>query len=148
MPTREEKIAQVEAALRTRFFPHVGKVAKPDRAGWNEDQHDLDRLSRSLAAYTLVGKCIIDDTTAAGAITDGSDDGGIDALFFDRVGGRLVFVQSKFRRGGTAPSQEEVLKTINGIRALQDRRFNVFNEALRNESIPKLVEIHEALSRS
>jgi len=141
MPTRDEKIAQVEAALRIRFFPHVRKVVKPDRAGWTEDQHDLDRLSRSLAAYTLVGKCIIDDTTAAGAITDGSDDGGIDALFFDRVGGRLVFVQSKFRRGGTAPSQEEVLKTVNGIRALQDRRFNVFNEVFRN----RLDEIEEAL---
>src|SRR5574341_690435 len=141
MPTREEIIAQVEAALRRRFFPYVQKVLRPDRAGWTEDRHDLDRLSRSLAANTLVGRCSIDDTTAAGVITDGSDDGGIDALYFDRVGGRLVLVQSKFKRTGTAPSQEEVLKTINGIRAIQERRFDDFNEAFRN----RLDEIEEAL---
>jgi hypothetical protein len=75
-------------------------------------------LSRALAAYTLVGLCGLDDTTAAGAITDGSNDGGIDALHFDRANNRLVFVQAKFKRTGAAPSQDENLKTINGIKAL------------------------------
>lgn len=141
MPTREEKVTQLEAALRGRFFPSIPKINRADRAGWTEDQHDLDRLSRALAAYVLVCTCEIDDTTAVGAITDGSDDGGIDALYFDRVGNRLVAVQSKFKRTGAAPSQEEVLKIINGTRALQARRFTGFNEAVRN----RLDEIEEAL---
>lgn len=141
MPTREEKIIQIEAALRSRFFTNVPKIIKPGREGWTEDQHDIDRLSRSLAAYTLVGQCELDDTTAAGTITDGSDDGGIDALYFDRVGNRLIFVQSKFKRTGAAPSQDEVIKTINGVKALQARRFNEFNEAFRN----RLDEIEDAL---
>jgi hypothetical protein len=132
MPTREEQIVQVEASLRMRFFQLVPKVMKAGRENWNEDNHDLDRLSRALAAYTLVGLCDLDDTTAAGAITDGSNDGGIDALYFDRANNRLVFVQSKFKRTGTAPSQEENLKTINGIKALQARRFNEFNPAFQN----------------
>jgi len=89
----------------------------------------------------LVGLCDLDDTTAAGAITDGKNDGGIDAIFFDRAGNRLIFVQSKFKRTGTAPSQEENLKTINGIKALQARRFNEFNETVRN----RLDEIEAAL---
>lgn len=141
MPTRDEKVAQIEAALRSRFFCNVPKVVKPGREGWSEDQHDLDRLSRSLAAYAVVGKCDIDDTTAAGAITDGTDDGGIDALYFDRTGNRLVLVQSKFKRTGTAPAEDEVLKTINGIKALRARQFNKFNLAIRN----RLDEIEEAL---
>ncbi len=141
MPTRDEKVAQIEAALRSRFFCNVPKVVKPGREGWSENQHDLDRLSRSLAAYAVVGKCDIDDTTAAGAITDGSDDGGIDALYFDRPGNRLVLVQSKFKRTGTAPAEDEVLKTINGIKALRARQFNKFNLAIRN----RLDEIEEAL---
>ncbi|MCM8611877.1 AIPR family protein [Accumulibacter sp.] len=140
MPTRDEKVAQIEAALRGRFFANVPKVVKAGREGWTEDQHDLDRLSRALAAYALVGRCEIDDTTAAGAITDGSDDGGIDALYFDRTGNRLVLVQSKFKRTGTAPAQEEVLKTINGVKALRARQFNNFNLAIRN----RLDEIEEA----
>jgi hypothetical protein len=141
MPTRDEKVAQIEAALRGRFFASVPKVVKPGREGWTEDQHDLDRLSRALAAYALVGTCEIDDTTAAGAITDGSDDGGIDALYFDRAGNRLVLVQSKFKRNGAAPAENEVLKTINGTKAIQSRQFNGFNEAIRN----RLDEIEEAL---
>jgi hypothetical protein len=138
---REEQIVQIEAAFRRRFFPFVPKVVTPDRQNWIEDNHNTDRLSRSLAAYTLVGLCDLDDTTAAGAVTDGTNDGGIDALYFDRAGNRLVFVQAKFKRTGTAPAQDENLKTINGIKALQARRFNEFNEAFRN----RLDEIEAAL---
>ncbi|WP_184446228.1 AIPR family protein [Rhodospirillum centenum] len=117
------------------------KIETPERGGWSEEQHDTDRLSRALAAYVLVGLCGIDDTMAVGAITDGKNDGGIDALFFDRTGSRLVFVQAKFKRGGAAPSQEEMLKTINGIRALLERRFGDFNQAIQG----RLDEIEEAL---
>ncbi len=141
MPTREEKVIQVETALRQRFYTSVPKVVTPERISWSEEQHDTDRLSRALAAYALVGLCDIDDATAASAITDGKNDGGIDALYFDRPVNRLVFIQAKFKRTGTAPSQEEVLKTINGIKALQERRFDEFNEAFRN----RLDEIEGAL---
>lgn len=141
MPTREEKIEQIEAALRCRFFSTVLKVEKPGRENWTEDQHDLDRLSRALAAYSLVGLCELDDATAAGGITDGSNDGGIDALYFDRPGNRLTFVQSKFKRAGAAPSQGEIQKTINGIKAIRARQFDGFNEAIRN----RLDDIEEAL---
>lgn len=141
MPSREEQIVQIEAALRRRFFSAVPKVVFEGRENWTEEQHDTDRLSRSLAAYALVGLCNLDDTTAVGAITDGKDDGGIDALYFDRGGNRLVFVQSKFKRTGTAPAQEENLKTINGIKALQARRFDEFNDTIRN----RLDEVEAAL---
>jgi len=141
MPTREEQVSQIEAALRLRFFSLVPKVETPERSSWTEEQHDTDRLSRALAAYSLVGLCNVDDATAAGAVTDGKNDGGIDALYFDRPAIRLVFVQGKFKRTGAAPAQGEVLKTINGIKALQERRFDEFNETIRN----RLDEIEAAL---
>ncbi len=141
MPTRDEKVAQIEAALRARFFKFVPKIENTNRAGWPEAQHDLDRLSRSLAAYVLVGRCQIDDATASGAITDGSDDCGIDALYYDRPGSRLVLVQSKFKQGGAAPAQDEVQKTINGVRYLVQRNFDKFNEAVRK----RLDDIEDAL---
>jgi hypothetical protein len=140
-PPREEQVVQIESSLRRRFFPLVPKVVIPGRENWTEEQHDTDRLSRALAAYTLVGLCDLDDTTAAGAITDGSNDGGIDALYFDRANNRLVFVQSKFKRTGVAPSQEENLKIINGIKALQARRFGEFNAAFQS----RLDEIEDAI---
>jgi hypothetical protein len=76
MPTPQEQVAQIEAALRRRFFPLVPKIETPERSGWTEDQHDTDRLSRALAAYAIVGLCDIDDAMAVGAITDGKNDGG------------------------------------------------------------------------
>lgn len=141
MPTQQEQVAQVEAALRQRFFSLVPKLLAPERVNWTEPQHDTDRLSRSLAAYSLVGLCEVEDVTAAAALTDGSDDGGIDALYFDRARTRLMLVQSKFKRTGTAPSQEETLKTINGINALRSRRFDEFNARFQQ----RLDEIEEAL---
>lgn len=136
-----EKVVQIEAALRARFFPYVPKVDTADRADWTEDQHDLDRFSRALAGYALVGLCGIDDSSAAGAITDGKDDKGIDSLYFDRPSNRLLFVQSKFKRNGASCSQAENLKTMNGIRAIQSRQFDGFNQAFQN----RLDEIEEAL---
>ncbi len=141
MPTPAEQVAQVEAALRQRFFPLVPKIVGQDRINWTEEQHDTDRLSRALAAYAIVGLAEVDDVTAAGAITDGKNDGGIDALYFDRSRNRLLVVQSKFKRTGAAPAQDEVLKTINGIKALMSRRFNEFNTHFQQ----RLDEIEEAL---
>ncbi len=141
MPTQQEQIAQVEEALHRRFFSLIPKINKPDRAQWTEERHDVDRLSRALAAYTLVGLGDIDDVMSVGALTDGGDDGGIDALYYDRPRGRLLLVQSKFKRTGTAPSQDEVLKMINGIKALMNRRFSEFNTQYQQ----RVDEIEEAL---
>lgn len=144
MPNAAEKIAHIEAALRRRFFPLV-----PERAqNWTPVQHDVDRCSRSFAAYALCGMCGLSDAAAAGALVDGGDDGGIDALHFDRAGQRLLVVQSKFKRPnnpdnpqGAGPNQGETLKFINGTKALMERRFDGFNAAVRNH----LDEIEEAL---
>jgi hypothetical protein len=127
MPTREEKVSQIESALRKRFFPYVPKIATEKRKDWTEEKHDDHRLTRALAAYTLVGHVGIDDVTAAGAVVDDENDGGIDAIYFDRSRTRLVLVQAKFKRTGKAPAQDENLKTINGIRMLLARRFRQLN---------------------
>jgi hypothetical protein len=141
MPTPAEKVAQIEAALRRRFFSLVPKIETADRANWTEDQHDTDRLTRALAAYAIVGISDVDDSTAVGAITNGRDDGGIDALYVDQSRNRIVLVQSKFKRTGTAPAQDECLKTINGIKALLNRQFNQFNAHFHG----RLDEIETAL---
>jgi hypothetical protein len=144
MPTTGDKISHIEAALRHRFFPLVPKRNQ----NWTDAQHDVDRCSRSLAAYAVCGMCGATDPDGAAVVVDGGDDGGIDALYFDREAQRLLIVQSKFKRPGnpenpqgTGPNQAEVLKFINGIKALLERRFEVFNAAVRN----RLDEIEAAL---
>jgi len=137
-PSREEQIAQIEAALRQRMFPLVPSVGQ---AGWTPEQDDANRLSRSLAGYALVGLCDLDDAGAAACITDGGDDGGIDAAHYDRANSQLVLVQAKFKRGGTAPTQAECLATVNGVKALREKRFGQFNAHFQN----RIDEIEEAL---
>jgi hypothetical protein len=141
MPTHPEMVAHVEASLRQRFFPLVPRMEHPNRAGWTEETHDQDRLSRALAAYAVATLAGISDARAAGAVIDGPDDGGIDAVHFDRAANRLLVVQSKFKPTGTAPSQAENLKTVRGVEALFSRRFGGFNERFQE----RLDEIEEAL---
>jgi hypothetical protein len=124
-PTHPERVAQIDVALRRRFFPAVPQIDKPDRAGWTEDQHDINRLSRALAAYALVGHCNIDDATAVGCITDGSNDGGIDALYFDRAGNRLIFVQSQFVESRRCKKEDSTNST---------RRLEITSTRLRKRS--------------
>lgn len=138
MATREEQIAQVEAVLRRRFFP---LVPQDGPEGWSQDQHDAHRLTRSLAAYAIARLCGLDDAAAAECITDGGDDGGIDAAHYDRANNQLLLVQSKFKRNGTAPTQQETLATVNGVRALREKRFAQFNARFQD----RIDEIEEAL---
>jgi hypothetical protein len=46
---------------------------EPSVPGCSPSPHATDRLSRALAAHTLIGFSGVDDNTAAGAITDGSN---------------------------------------------------------------------------
>lgn len=137
-PTRNEQIAQIEALLRRRYFP---LVPQDGPTGWTPDQHDAYRLSRALAAYGVGRLCGLDDASAAACITDGGNDGGIDAAHYDRANAQLVLVQAKFKRNGGAPSQQEVLATLNGVRALRNKRFDEFNARFRD----RIDQIEEAL---
>jgi hypothetical protein len=144
MPTPAEKLTHIEETLRRRFFPLVPKREQ----NWTEPQHDTDRCSRSLAAYAVCGLCKVEDAIGVGTLVDGGDDGGIDALFYDRIGSRLIVVQSKFKRPrnpanpqGAGPDQGEVLKFTNGVKALVQRRFDRFNADIRD----RLDEVEEAL---
>ena len=144
MPTPAEKLDHIENALRRRFFPLIPKRAQ----NWTDAQHDTDRCSRSLAAYSICGLCGSEDAIGVGALVDGGNDGGIDALLFDRGHNRLIVVQSKFKRPrdpenpqGAGPDQGEALKFTNGVKALIQRRFDGFNAAIRE----RLDEIEEAL---
>jgi hypothetical protein len=53
MPTIQEPVAQVENALRQRFFPLIPQVDLPARVNWTQEQHEADRLSQSPAAHTI-----------------------------------------------------------------------------------------------
>ena len=141
MPNRDEQEARLKEALRQRLFLHIPRIERAGREEWTDIQHDKDRLSRALAAFTLIRMANIADDIGASMVVDGRDDFGIDSIFYDRCNGRLLVVQAKWKSGGTAPNQGDTLKTINGLRKLINKDLIGFSNELKD----KFDEIEEAL---
>ena len=106
----------------------TGKVDMSDVAKQTQDEQKKIFLSRSLAAYTLVDLCKISSDAAAKYITDGFDDNGIDAIYFDQAEKIAYFVQSKWDFDGNGfPEMGGINAFVKGFKdliALEWGRFN------------------------
>jgi hypothetical protein len=120
MPVNPGHIAQIEAALKQRYFAMI----PPLQANWTPVQHEKNRLSRSLAAFGVEKLGETSPAQAVNAIMDGGNDNGIDALFFDRLKNRLWLVQSK---AGGPPDSGDNKKFRDGVRDLAAGNFANFN---------------------
>lgn len=120
MPDSAAQRAQITAALKARYFPIILQV----QANWTPDQHEKNRLSRSLAAFAIEKLAEVTRAQAANSVVDGGDDNGLDAIYFDRPKNILWVVQAK---AGGAPDFGENKKFCDGIRDLVAARFHKFN---------------------
>lgn len=107
-----------------------------------EEEKKKQFLSRALAAYALVIQSGITIEDAALTVTDGYEDHGIDAIFFDRHSKILWLVQSKFINNGKGGLDNgDVEKFTKGVKKLIDADFSRFNSKVK----AKEIEILEAL---
>ena len=120
MPVNPAHTAQIEATLKQRYFPMI----PPIQANWRPEQHEKNRLSRSLAAFAIEKLADTAPAQAVNAIVDGGNDNGIDALYFDRLKNRLWLVQSK---AGGPPDSGDNKKFRDGIRDIAAGNFTNFN---------------------
>src|SRR5690349_15536160 len=91
----------------------------------SEDDKQKNFLSRALAAYTLTIEAIADVDIAASSVTDGFDDNGIDAIYYDRSVKTLWLVQSKFIDSGAGGIDNgDVEKFAKGVKKLIDADFS------------------------
>jgi hypothetical protein len=118
----EAHITQIEAMLKQRYFAMI----PPLQVNWRPEQHERNRISRSLAAFAIEKLADTTSAQAVNAIMDGGNDNGVDALHFDRVKNRLWLVQAK---AGGAPDAGENKKFRDGIRDLAAGNFTNFNQA-------------------
>lgn len=119
---------------------YTGKIDISD-ANSEEDKENFF-LTRAYAAYTLQVLALLDSTVAATSITDGFDDNGIDALYFDKRSKELWLLQSKWIKSGNGePATGETLKFKGGVLDLIDLKLDRFNEKMQ----AKELEIIEAL---
>lgn len=111
----------------------------------SESDKQKNFLSRALAAYALTIEAIADVDAAAASITDGFDDNGIDAIYYDRSAKTLWLVQSKFIDNGTGGIDNgDIEKFAKGVKKLIDADFLRFNKKVNKRKD----EILEALDDS
>jgi hypothetical protein len=123
MPDTDAQKVQITNALKERYF----SIFPPLQQSWTPEQHEKNRLSRSLAAFAIEKLADVAPSQAANALVDGGNDNGIDAIHFDRTQNRLWLVQSK---AGGGPDRGENKKFCDGIRDLVNGRFDRFNAAV------------------
>ncbi len=120
-PNTNAQKTQIIEVLKQDYFPMIPQLQQK----WTAEQHEKNRLSRSLAAFAIANLADVTPTQAANSIINGENDNGIDAIYFDRIKNLLWLVQAK---AGNAPDMGDNKKFCDGIRDLVNRRFQKFNE--------------------
>jgi hypothetical protein len=120
-PNTSAKKTQVIDVLKRDYFLMIPELVR----NWTADQHEKNRLSRSLAAFAIANLADVTPAQGANSIINGENDNGIDAIYFDCSQKFLWLVQAK---AGNAPNMGDNKKFCDGIRDLIERRFDKFNQ--------------------
>jgi hypothetical protein len=118
------KRSQILQKLKERYFPIIPELQTQRPREW----HELNRTSRSLAAFAIEKLADVLPAQGANALIDGGDDNGIDAIHFDSLKDILYVIQSK---AGNAADMADNKKLCGGVEDLLDGRFDKFNEAFQ-----------------
>jgi hypothetical protein len=119
------RVRHVADALHARFD---GLIDLSDSAEASDEQRESVFRTRALAAQALRRLAGTDAEAAASAVTDGSGDNGIDAVYVSETD-TVVLVQSKWDSNGTAGiGLGETRNFIAGLKDLTDERYDRFND--------------------
>ncbi len=124
-------VNQIENHVRRLFD---GLIDLSDAVNAPVEERNNIFLSRSLAAYAahhLSGATV---ENAAAAVTDGGDDNGLDAVYYDESNKRLYLIQSKWIKNGSGqPENGDIKKFLGGVRDLFNMQFDRFNHKIREK---------------
>ncbi|TPJ71351.1 hypothetical protein [Mesorhizobium sp. B2-6-2] len=131
--------SQIKQKLQEQVVPNLDATDLQD--GPAKADH---LLSRAIAAVCVRIVADADITAAGQAVVDGSNDNGIDAIYYDPATATLILVQSKWNNshGGSIDSAG-VLKFVQGARDLISQKKERFNEKVQD----RWATIEDALGR-
>lgn len=102
-------------------------------------------FSKALAAYSVsVLYPDVDKNQVVNSIVDGTDDNGIDLIYYNQETNELCLVQSKYNESGTnEPTLGDIQKFTTGIKDLINLKFDKFNSKVnaRKEEIINVLKI-------
>jgi hypothetical protein len=136
------QVNHIKTALDILF---KDKIDMSDYGGKSEVEKQKAFFSRALAAYSLHILASAEIDNSAKSITDGFNDNGIDAVYYDVQQNTLFLVQSKLLEDGNGePETGEMCKFRDGIIDLIEERYDRFNGKI----LDKLTIVKEAFSDS
>jgi hypothetical protein len=124
-------IERITHALDKRFS---GLIDLSDlRPESPQEERRSTELSRALAALAIMGLSDADSGVAAASITDGFNDLGLDAIYFESAENTLYVVQSKWHGGGKKTIElGECNNFLEGVDALIRADFALANQRLKD----------------
>lgn len=123
-------IERIKAALHKTYDSHidVSDVRDP-----NAQQREPNFLTRALSAFCIAALSEALPADAARSVTDGYDDGGIDAIYTDAANKTIYVVQSKWSgTGNRTIDKGDGLKFLDGLDHLISADFSHFNQKIRD----------------
>jgi hypothetical protein len=121
-------VNQIARRVRETYEPFISK----DDLNEKDLELETKLQTRCLAAFAIqsLTDCTVID--AASSVVDGTEDNGLDAVFYSDTQNCLVLVQSKWIKDGKSePDSAEVGKFCRGVQDLVNGEFDRFNERLR-----------------
>lgn len=133
------RVRQITAKLKQKFERNLDL----SDLNQNDSEVDIKILTRCLAAFAVYMETGCSEEEAAESVWDGKDDNGIDAVFYDSVGSRIIIVQSKWIKAGAGePEAKELGPFADGIKDLVEQESGNFGERLQK----KILDVGHAIN--
>jgi hypothetical protein len=141
----QQTIARISNVLDRQF---EGLINMSDWEGRPEVDRKKAFLSRAVAALCIKNLAQVEIDVAAKAVTDGFDDNGLDAIFFDQKNDALLLVQSKWSADGTKPINADGTGAMAaGVRDLFAARFERFNDKIKAKKAEVMAALYSLSDR-
>jgi hypothetical protein len=138
-------VGHIKTSILARFG---GLVDLSDVEQVPPEQKELFRLTRSLAAFVVAEFGALDDAPAAQTVTDGAQDNGIDAVYFDPAEHTCFLVQTKWIGSGNGSVElGDALKFIKGVRDLLEAKFDQFNAKMARHQEKVFTALSDATAK-
>lgn len=133
------QLSQIKHRLEVDLVPHIDAS---DLTGHQPEDSAKHVLSRALAAFVVQHNWNWDAESAAACVTDGTKDGGLDAIAVDPTVPKIMLVQSKWSSVGTgSAAKDDMLMFREGVDRLIKSDWNYFSAQIQ----ARRAEVEEVL---
>ncbi|MFY0577232.1 AIPR family protein [Cystobacter fuscus] len=121
------KVNQIRNRLKALFESHL----ELKDISQTDSERENKVLSRCLAAFAIYHLAGCSEQAAAQSVTDGADDNGLDAVYYDSTDKSILVVQSKWiNKGAGEPEAKDIGTFLDGVKDLVEQNIDNFHPRL------------------